>query len=62
MKHTIEYIVTSWIVNLDVPLYLIGIDDAEEYATYITPEDTDEKVTPEVILETWNRIVKEVIS
>ena len=59
MKNSLEFIVRSWIFNLDVPLYEIGIEEATEYATYIYPEDTDDTVTPEKILTLWNRIVNE---
>lgn len=59
MKHSLEYIVRSWIFNLDVPLYEIGMEEATDYATYITPDDTDDIVTPEAILALWNQIVNE---
>ena len=59
MKHSLEYIVRSWIFNLDVPLYEIGMEEATEFATYITPYDTDDIVTPEAIMSLWNRIVNE---
>lgn len=59
MKHSLEYIVRSWIFNLDVPLYEIGMEEATEYATYITPDDTDDIITPEAILALWNQIVNE---
>ena len=58
MKNSVVHIVKSWIFNLDVEPYEIGMDEATEYATYITPDDTDEPVTPEVILVLWNGIVK----
>lgn len=59
MKNTLEFIVRSWIFNIDVPLYEIGMEEATEYATYITPDDTDDIVTPEAIMTLWNRIVNE---
>ena len=57
MKHTLDYIIRSWVFNLDVEPYPIDIETATEYAAYITPEDTDDTVTPEAVMEKWTRIL-----
>ena len=59
MKDSLEYIVRSWVENLDVEPYEIGIEEATEYTTYILPGETDDTVTPEAIMTIWNRIVNE---
>ena len=59
MKDSLEYIVQSWVENLDVEPYEIGIEEATEYATYIRPADTDDIITPEAIMTIWNRLVNE---
>ena len=59
MKDSLEYIVRSWVENLDVEPYEIGIEEATEYTAYILPGETDDTVTPEAIMTIWNRIVNE---
>lgn len=59
MKHSLEHIVRSWIYNLDVEPYLIGLEEATDFAAYIVPEDTNDIVTPDTIMTIWNRIVNE---
>ena len=50
----INYIVESWIKNLDVEPYKIDIEEATEYAGYFPG-----LASPEKIMETWNRIIDE---
>lgn len=61
MKNTLEHIVRSWVENLDVEPYELDIEEAKAYIEYgyISPDETDDEVTPEKIVETWNSIVKE---
>ena len=58
-KDTLEFIVKSWVYNLDVEPYPIDLEIAKEYATYITPGTCSDTVTPEKVLDLWNKIVKE---
>lgn len=61
MKNTLEYIIRSWVENLDVEPYKLDIEEAKAYIEYgyISSNDTDDEITPEKIMEIWNRIVSE---
>lgn len=62
MKNSLEYIVKSWVENLDVEPYALDIEEAKAYIEYgyISPDDTDDEITPEKIVGIWNRIVAEL--
>lgn len=56
---TLEFIVRSWVFNLDVEPYEIGIDEATEYLTYIDPDTLTGPSTPEMLMDIWNKVVNE---
>ena len=58
-KDSLEFIVKSWVYNLDVEPYQIDLETAKEYATCITPGTCSDAVTPERLMNLWNRIAKE---
>ena len=56
MKNAVEFIVRSFIENLDVEPYTITAEEAKEILDTVQPEV---ETTPEELATVWNTIVPE---
>ena len=54
-----DCIIQTWIENADTTPKEIGLEEATDWFGYFEPEEIKEfNVTPELIRDTWNRLIK----
>ena len=55
---TIKEIAMNWIENADTTPDIIDIEMAEQYISWMDPEQIPEDMTPEAFMNAWNDIIR----
>lgn len=55
---TIKEIAMNWIENADTTPDIIDIETAEQYISWMDPEQIPEDMTPEAFMNAWNDIIR----